>query len=98
MHTQPLARVFPGKGPFATPPQGMEGFVEDVLCPCLVVWRLRGFSGPLGIMLVLCEASFVWFCTSLSRFIPLSRTKNSFIEHQDAMISPLVPLVRWERV
>jgi hypothetical protein len=41
---QPLEPVFPGKGPFDTHPQHMNGFVEEALASAL----RRGTSGSKG--------------------------------------------------
>jgi len=45
---QPLERIFPGKGPLAPPPQGMEGGVDQPLAPALGALAVAGGLGAVG--------------------------------------------------
>jgi hypothetical protein len=45
---EPLELIFPGKGPFDTHPQCMDGFVEDALASTLRVLTVPGILWDVG--------------------------------------------------
>src|SRR5438132_13221836 len=57
----PLELVFPGKGPFDTHPQGMDGFVEEAFASALdrlsvagILWDVGDHAGIENALAVVC--------------------------------------------